>query len=223
MPLTLGSLSNGLVNPFTLTVARTGQTTGANSASFTITSANISTAAADRILIICVSGRGDAGTPIGSVTSLTVDGNSATKRAERNVYGYSNYPTNSAIFTIPWATGTTANVAYTFSNNRTNVSTAIFAGYGMSSAVPTDISETTYVSGTETKNLAVSAGGRIVGVFTSFITTTTWGGGVTEVFDGTSVSYASGGFSRSQTAPITISNIIGGVPFGGALALASFR
>lgn len=219
MPITLGTLSSGEQTPFTLNLVRTGETTGVNSSSFTITNASVGTEAADRILIFCMAARGASGSSVASFTSLTVGGVSATKRIEQNAVVDTNYTASSAIYTIPWPTGTTANVAYALSSNRDAVSTSIYAGYGMSSEVPTTTDAFTYTSGTQTRNIPVSSGGQIIGMFTGQAAATTWGG-ITENYDAIITANASGGFSRSQTVSVSISNSFA---LDGVVAIAAFR
>jgi len=113
---------------------------GTDQTTYTFTSHAIGTAAANRTVVVCISGNGAGFSR--SVSGVTIGGVSATELID-----YQN-PTStdqlSAMYSLAVASGTTATIVVTFSDSMVACGIGVFAAYGISSsthATDTDPSE----------------------------------------------------------------------------------
>lgn len=189
----------------------------------TLSSVAIGTAAANRYVIVAVALRGTASQA--DCSAVTVAGTACTQIGTDVNAGTSHlslWRTNS-----PIASGTTANIAVTYTN-ATNIGVAAWAATALLSTTPTDTDSTTTDAASVTST--VSAGGIIVAAAYSVdamsSATHTWTG-VTENFDSLAVtanSSMSGGSANSAVGGnVSVScNTTGGL--GGFMMIAaSFR
>lgn len=140
---------------------------------YTFAGRAISTAAADRYVIVGVGGSNSA-----DVSSLTVGGNSATEIIDV-ADGVSAY---AGLWIVNVTTGTTADIVVTFSGGINRCGIGVWAAYGLSSGTPLDSDTSVAAPGSIT--LTTTAGGIAV----SFANGNAGGGsdswtGVTEDFD----------------------------------------
>lgn len=118
-----------LANPATVSY-RTSTSSNTNGTSFTFSSQDIGTAAADRRVVVCITSAG-SGAP--SLSSLTVGGVTATTLRLFQATGRS---CSFLIASVP--TGTTGDVVATYSSTQDRCGIGIWATYGVLSATPID-------------------------------------------------------------------------------------
>jgi len=98
----------------------------ADTASYTLTSASIGTATADRIVVVSVVGVGD------STHSVTIGGNAATE-----VISYAGTSGRASLYALSVPTGTTANVVVTVGGTD-SLGVSVYAMYGASGTTAHD-------------------------------------------------------------------------------------
>ena len=103
-----------------------------NTTTYSFASTPIGAAAADRTLLIMTLGQD--GTDSYTMNGLTVDGNAAAEQLDVNGAANQN---NLSVYSLAWATGTTATIAATNSEAITGMGICVWAAYGLSSATAT--------------------------------------------------------------------------------------
>lgn len=170
---------------------------GTNLIIYTFLAQNLGTAAADRYIICCVSGRSADGAAR-TITSIVIDGVTATAV---NFVGNSGSHVGIYIAAVPSdATGT---VVVTWSNTMGDCSIHLHRATAVTSTTPTDSSTDTTTP--LSYDIDVVAGGFVVALSTSDdgAATATWAG-ITEKYDdatggGNDQSGAGGEFATTQT------------------------
>jgi len=138
-----------------------------NRTTYTFSTVNLGTAAADRYIIVAVASRRASGTP--SISSATINGETATVVAPIGSLG--NY-TAFLIAHVP--TGATGDIVFTFDSGMLRAEYAAWEVTGLASATPTDTGTSTAAA--PTANIDVVAGGFALGVamVASTAGTTAW-------------------------------------------------
>lgn len=174
----------------------------AGGATQTYTSAPIGTAASDRYVIVAIAGEDNANT---TITSVTCAGNAMTPVVTSN-----STRSSVGIYILLVTSGTTANIAVTFSASKDASFIGVWSATGLSSA--TAVGTNTQTSNNTSTSLTAVAGGFAVGVAGNYGSgaTCAWTG-LTEKFDltqsstrnGTGASDATTGSSINVTANYT--------------------
>jgi hypothetical protein len=168
----------------------TPQTT--NAATFTFSSADIGTADADRIVVVGATGSGFATGK--TITGITLGGDGMTEIIETN-YSYSN----AGIYAKAVASGTSSDIAVTFSNTNGNCVIYIYSMIGASiTPTDTDVDSTGEPS---SLSLNVAAGGVGIGCWC-----TSAGSGLTTVWTGLTEDHDTGGVEDNAQSSASISD-----------------
>lgn len=129
--------------------------------SFTFSSQNLGTAAADRYIIVAVQSR-SVGTDVHTIDSVTVGGVSATIVVQRQNNAANSSYAGLAIAAVP--TGTTGDVVVTFSTTMLRCEVGLWRATGLASATATDFGSST--ASAPTYAIDVVAGGFAIGAVT---------------------------------------------------------
>jgi len=173
-PVMLGAASPGIAFALGGSAVST-----ADASSYTFTGVNIGAAASNRTLIVAVFSRNAGSTA--SISSVTVGGSAATQRASAN-YNISGGSSVCGLYTIPYPTGTTADIVVNLPSSYARAGIAVYAVYGLSSEVPSATASATNAA-TLNLNTNVTAGSLCIGaVYTNPNGAATWTG-LTEDLD----------------------------------------
>jgi len=145
-----------------------------NTSTYTFSSHSIGTAAANRTIAVALTGYFDAS---GVITSVSVGGNSATKRAEVDVTA-----SELEIWDVDVSSGTTGDIVVAVSGTPHRLGVGVWALYGV--GTPDDTATDTGT--TLSQSLTISAGGVAIAASANYQPSTptcTWGAGITERYE----------------------------------------
>lgn len=196
-----------------------------NIQTYTFSSQNLGTAAADRYIIVYASGR-DSGTSATSITEVTVGGVTATE-----VVQTSNNPTNSTVaglFIAAVPTGTTGDIVITFNTSMVSGAYAAYRATGIE-ATATDVATSTPASGDPSTTIDITAGGFAIGGTTVAVGATrsaAWTGlteDVEELIEGNGFHSSAHDSFVSQTLGQTVSVDLETTPIEAVLVAAAWE
>lgn len=169
----------GVVNtPISVALGGSAVST-ADASSYTFSAVGIGTASSDRTVIVAAFSRNSGSTA--SISSVTVGGSAATKQSSAN-YNVAGGSSVCGLYTIPYPTGTTADIVVTLPSSYARAGVAAYAVYGLASVVPSATASATNAT-TLNLNTNVTAGSVCIGaVYTNPNGSATWTG-LTEDLD----------------------------------------
>lgn len=151
----------------------------ADASSYTFSAVGIGTASSDRTVIVAAFSRNSGNTA--SISSVTVGGSAATERASAN-YNISGGSSVCGLYTIPYPTGTTADIVVNLPSSYARAGVAVYAVYGLVSVTPSATASATNAT-TLNLNTNVTEGSVCIGaVYTNPNGSATWTG-LTEDLD----------------------------------------
>jgi hypothetical protein len=189
-----------------------GTVSTADQTTYTFSSQNLGSAAADRYIVVCIQSRRASGTP--TVNSVSVGGVSATIV---NQVGNTGSVAAIAIAAVP--SGTSGDVVVTFDSGMLRCAVELYRVTGIGSAAAHDSGVST--AAPPSRNMAIPAGGLAVGcaAFSQASGSATWSG-LTEDYDTSAESLltctsASGEFATEQSSlAVTCTPSAGASPVG---------
>jgi hypothetical protein len=158
---TINSVSNVVVTYIGVT------DTGTDGTSFNFNNVNIGSASSDRLVVAIIQSTG--GSSGATKTTMTINGN-----AMNDVHNISRTFGNHNVAYFKVTSGTTANVAISYTNTKSRSSCAIYTITGQSSDTPSDTDSQTTAS--LTVDLPTNSGGIFTFGAISATVTTTWSG-----------------------------------------------
>lgn len=136
----VGGGGGGSAGPQLTWISRANTTS--DSTSYTWSSQDVGTAAADRYVVVCVNGARKFTS--GTINSVTIAGNTMT---EQSNFAGSGWSKTAGIFTYNLTTGTTADIVVTFSGSQFNSGIDVFTMNLSSAPTTIDTSGSQMVSG----------------------------------------------------------------------------
>jgi hypothetical protein len=195
-------------------IGAVSNTTGATT--YTFTAANIGTATSDRVIVVGVMLNSSTNR---TVSSVTLGGNAMT-----SIVG-TNSASNTALFRISVASGTTADIVVTGSGASNGCYVVIYSLTGWGTVTTYNSNSATGSSATISTTIDTASGGAVIGIQNRFNTGSVTTAGFTTqnvntTFDGTQRIYAGNTFPTTSATGTTYS--VTGTATTDSIAVASF-
>jgi len=195
-------------------IGAVSNTTGATT--YTFTAANIGTATSDRVIVVGVMLNSSTNR---TVSSVTLGGNAMT-----SIVG-TNSASNTALFRISVASGTTADIVVTGSGASNGCYVVIYSLTGWGTVTTYNSNSATGSSATISTTIDTASGGAVIGIQNRFNTGSVTTSGFTTqnvntTFDGTQRIYAGNTFPTTSATGTTYS--VTGSSATDSIAVASF-
>jgi hypothetical protein len=195
-------------------IGAVSNTTGATT--YTFTTANIGTAASDRVIVVGVMLNSSVSR---TVSSVTLGGNAMT-----SIVG-TNSASNTALFRISVASGTTADIVVTGSGGANGCYVVVYSLTGWGTVTTYNSNSAAGSSATISTTIDTVSGGAVIGIQNRFSTGAITTAGFTTqdvntTFDGTQRIYAGNTFPTTSATGTTYS--VTGTATTDSIAVASF-
>lgn len=195
-------------------IGAVSNTTGATT--YTFTAANIGTATSDRVIVVGVMLNSSTNR---TVSSVTLGGNAMT-----SIVG-TNSASNTALFRISVASGTTADIVVTGSGASNGCYVVVYSLTGWGTVTTYNSNSATGSSATISTTIDTASGGAVIGIQNRFNTGSVTTSGFTTqnvntTFDGTQRIYAGNTFPTTSATGTTYS--VTGSSATDSIAVASF-